>query len=90
MNMTRVFEYTATYTVEAIVEENRVKFTVLDEAGAMICDGSIKWDGCSNWHFDPCVHFCGKQQSIDLGTLFGSLYDWALELMPQHEEWLKD
>ena len=50
--------------------------------------GFVKWDGCSDWHFDAqdelMLHFCGKRQAMRLGTLMERLYDLAAELMPEH------
>jgi len=48
--------------------------------------GSIKWDGCSNWHFDiqdDCmIHFCSAQDAAAIGVLFSELYRIADELIP--------
>ena len=48
--------------------------------------GSIKWDGCSNWHFDiqdDCmIHFCSAQDAAAIGVLFAELYRIADELIP--------
>jgi hypothetical protein len=48
--------------------------------------GSIKWDGCSNWHFDiqdDCmIHFCSAQDAAAIGVLFAELYRIAGELIP--------
>jgi hypothetical protein len=46
--------------------------------------GSVKWDGCSNWHFDEqdrvMLHFCGEDHATEIGELFKRLYAWAREL----------
>lgn len=46
--------------------------------------GGVKWDGCSDWHFDEqedsMLHFCGKEEAGAIGTLLCRLYDWAREL----------
>jgi hypothetical protein len=48
--------------------------------------GSIKWDGCSNWHFDiqdDCmIHFCSAQDAAAIGVLLNELYRIADELIP--------
>jgi len=48
--------------------------------------GFIKWDGCSNWHFDiqdGCmIHFCSADESQAIGNLFRELYLIADELIP--------
>ena len=50
--------------------------------------GSIKWDGCSNWHFDAqddlMIHFCGPSDTAKLSKLFERLYQMAAEIMPEH------
>ena len=48
--------------------------------------GYIKWDGCSNWHFDiqeGCmIHFCSVEEGEAIGTLFKSLYAIAARVIP--------
>ena len=41
--------------------------------------GSIRFDGCSNWHFNGnnCLHFCGKEDAVKLGNLMELLYKIA-------------
>lgn len=44
--------------------------------------GYVKWDGCSNWHFDEqdriMLHFCGVKRATDIGELFRRIYQIAL------------
>lgn len=46
--------------------------------------GNVKWDGCSNFHFDEqdevMLHFCGRRDATDVGVLLGRLYDEAERL----------
>ena len=53
---------------------------------AVFLHGSVKWDGCSNWHFDgqdACmIHFCCVEHGQALGKLFEALYAMAAELIP--------
>jgi hypothetical protein len=48
--------------------------------------GSIKWDGCSDWHFDiqdDCMmHFCDVQEAESLGQLLRLLYEIAADSIP--------
>lgn len=52
-------------------------------------DGSIKWDGCSNFNFGPqgeqptthFFHFCGSGQVANFGTMLLRLYKEAAVLM---------
>lgn len=56
--------------------------------------GSIKWDGCSNLRFDHqdrvMLHFCGKQEAMDIGILLGWLYELAAEMVPAFDESLAE
>lgn len=49
--------------------------------------GHIRWDGCSNWHFDEqdrvMLHFCDVEQASNIGALFRRLYEWAASEMPE-------
>ena len=51
--------------------------------------GSVKWDGCSDWHFcDPeevSLHFCDKESAENIGKLLGNCYDLAKEHIPHFE-----
>jgi len=57
----------------------------IDEAQVFL-HGSIKWDGCSNLHFDEqdnvCLHFCGREEATNIGVLFDRLYDLAAKMIP--------
>ena len=55
-------------------------------------DGSIKWDGCSNWDFgtDECMmHFCGVAGAVEFGKLIPKLYEMVADAMPEHAENMK-
>jgi hypothetical protein len=59
----------------------------IEEAGKFLhC--SIKWDGCSDWHFDEqddcMIHFCGKNHMKEMHKLMDMLYDLAEELMADY------
>jgi hypothetical protein len=58
------------------------------EGAQVYLSGSIKWDGCSNMQFDEqekaMLHFCGKSNAMNIGTLLERLYDLAAEMMPEH------
>lgn len=48
--------------------------------------GSIKWDGCSNWNMMPDearLHFCSREDAINLGVLLGRLYNIAKAEIPR-------
>ena len=79
------------YEVIAELHGNFVEFNArcLDD-DSLIFEGSVKWDGCSNWSFGPEVaHFCGRQGLERYSVLVLSLYDWAVELMPGYSDFLK-
>ena len=56
------------------------------EEAQVYLSGSIKWDGCSNLHFGEqkrcSLHFCGKQEAMNVGVLMGRLYDLAAKIIP--------
>jgi hypothetical protein len=43
------------------------------EEAQVFAHGSVKWDGCSNWHFDitdDCMlHGCGREDLLKLGKI---------------------
>lgn len=48
--------------------------------------GDVKWDGCSNWHFDEqdrvMLHGCGRHDLTKIGEVMGFCWDWTAELCP--------
>lgn len=51
--------------------------------------GSIKYDGCSNWHFEGDnyqIHFCGETAAKNFGILLNRLYEIAMEFMPTYDK----
>lgn len=62
-----------------------------DPAEAVVfMDGSIKWDGCSNWDFPDVknclLHFCGKWHAESLGRLMAKCYEITERRMSQFEK----
>jgi hypothetical protein len=59
--------------------------STLDQAEVYL-HGSVKWDGCSNWHFDEqervMLHGCERQQITRYGEVLGLCWDWTAELCP--------
>lgn len=49
------------------------------------CHGFVKWDGCSNWHWDEqddcMLHGCSKQDLLNLGIVLARCWDWTTELL---------
>lgn len=47
--------------------------------------GSVKWDGCSNWHFDEqdrvMIHGCSRDDLEGIGLLLTKCFDIAHEIM---------
>jgi hypothetical protein len=56
------------------------------EAAESYLHGSVKWDGCSNWHFDEqdrvMLHGCGRRDVLRFGEVLAMCWDWAAELCP--------
>jgi hypothetical protein len=48
--------------------------------------GEVKWDGCSNWHFDEqdrvMLHGCSRDDVLRFGQVMAACWDWAAELCP--------
>lgn len=46
--------------------------------------GHVKWDGCSNWSFrdDVMLHFCSRDQLVDVGTLLALCFDYTSKVLP--------
>ena len=48
--------------------------------------GSVKWDGCSNWHFDQqdrvMLHGCSREDVQRFGDVMGYCWDWTAQLCP--------
>lgn len=59
------------------------------EAAEVWARGTIKWDGCSHNHLPQYHHECSRQGMKNIGVLFDRLFDLALELMPDEQEYLK-
>jgi len=55
----------------------------LDEAEPYL-HGSVKWDGCSNWHFDEqdraMLHGCCRKDVLRFGEVMALCWDWAADL----------
>lgn len=69
--------------------ETEDDFGTLDHTLAVtFLDGSIKWDGCSNWdfHTNECMaHFCGVRQATSIGRLMQRMYEITAESMPKFD-----
>lgn len=48
--------------------------------------GEVKWDGCSNWHFDEqergMLHGCRRSDVLRFGEVMALCWDWTAELCP--------
>jgi hypothetical protein len=59
--------------------------TLLSEA-EIFMEGDIKWDGCSNWTFDPThglpIHFCGPNDMEPILNLWRWIYKYAESNIP--------
>ena len=49
---------------------------------SLIMTGSVKWDSCSNWHDDGCLHFCYPEEMIELAKVVKICYILTEELLP--------
>ena len=51
--------------------------------------GTVKWDGCSNWHFDEqdrvMLHGCSKADVQRFGDVMAYCWEWTRELLPNFD-----
>jgi len=56
------------------------------EDAEIFIHGEVKWDGCSNWHFDEqdrvMIHGCCKEDVERLGLILGICWDMTKDLCP--------
>lgn len=54
------------------------------EEAELFLHGFVKWDGCSNWHFDAqdslMLHGCSREDLTRLGEIMARCRDWTREL----------
>jgi hypothetical protein len=99
-----IHEYHCDFFVYAIIGENSdgtvyynklnydTSLEIVDEISEaqVYLHGSIKWDGCSDWHFDEqddcMLHFCSVEQAKDIGNLFERMYEYAKNHIPKWTE----
>jgi hypothetical protein len=43
----------------------------------VLLTGFIKYDHCSNWHMDDCIHFCEQEEAAEFGKMLEHLYELA-------------
>jgi hypothetical protein len=96
----KVFSYRVEFTLYEICDFDEAKPTwqkcrsdkspdpVSDMQSAQIyLHGYVKWDGCSNWHFDQqeigMLHFCGREDLTRVGSLLTRCFDLAREMCPR-------
>lgn len=52
--------------------------------------GVVKWDGCSDWHFDEqdrnMLHSCGLHGLQRMGDVMAFCWNWASELLPNFDK----
>lgn len=99
---TSVSEHVVEYVVYAIEGVTTEGIVLWHAAGATWPDpvadltqaeiylhGSVKWDGCSNWHFDEqdrlMLHGCTRRDLMNLGEVLARCWDWTRELLPNFE-----
>lgn len=60
------------------------EFEEITEKTPKFAHGFVKWDGCSNWHFDvmdDCmIHGCTRKDVQRIGDVLGICWDWTKEL----------
>jgi hypothetical protein len=46
--------------------------------------GFVKWDGCSEMHFDR-THFCGRRDVVDFAAVLVAIHDLARDTLPKFD-----
>ena len=71
-------------------ENNRLVESI--QEAELYLHGEVKWDGCSNWHFDESLsinlfrqdrvmlHGCSRQDVLRFGEVMAVCWDWAAEI----------
>lgn len=49
--------------------------------------GSVKFDGCSNWHWNKCTHICGIDEAAKHCSMVYRVFERMKALVPEHD-WL--
>lgn len=56
------------------------------EDADVFLNGSVKWDGCSNWMFDEqergWIHACSRDDLVNMGEVMARCRDLAATLLP--------
>jgi hypothetical protein len=52
------------------------------KAAVPIVTGSVKWDGCVNWHAEMAMHACGEEDFDKLCQALKDAREGAAEFMP--------
>ena len=65
-------------------ETENVCLTESIQEAELYLHGEVKWDGCSNWHFDEqdrvMLHGCTRQDVLRFGEVMAACWDWAAEI----------
>ena len=67
-----------------IYHAENVRLTESIQEAELFLHGEVKWDGCSNWHFDEqdrgMLHGCTRQELLRFGEVMAACWDWAAEI----------
>ncbi len=67
-------------------KDNNNEHTYSTEAARVFLHGSVKWDGCSNWHFDEqdecMIHGCSRSDLSRIGKVMALCWDLTEQLCP--------
>lgn len=68
------------------LDDHHITTDSLEEA-ALYLHGSVKWDGCSNWHFDEqdraMLHGCSREDLQNIGHVMTFCWDLTSKLCPK-------
>jgi hypothetical protein len=75
-------EELANYRIEAWHQYSHAMSFAIIDYDEEILTGSVKWDGCSNWNSDACLHFCEREQFVHLSKLMELCFDFTAKNLP--------
>jgi hypothetical protein len=72
------------YDVPEFYTTENDRLTESIQEAELYLHGEVKWDGCSNWHFDEqdrvMLHGCARQDVLRFGEVMAACWDWAAEI----------
>lgn len=74
----KVYEVSHIEDGNVVLQDHCQNVEDIDECTPIV-EGSVKWDGCSDWNFrnDVYIHFCTREGCLGIGQALAYCWDWA-------------